>query len=108
MTHPGGGGLDDGCAADAGDDPRLVLAAVNDPRMVLATLWQQVLCDLVVGNPEVDGGKLGSVYTSVAEHLLGGPPSSTARDRSCWRRDEASRVMKKGGTALVVCAGKCF
>ena len=42
------------------------------------------------GNPQVDGGKLGSVYTSVAEHLMAGPADAAEHDDSGWRRDAVS------------------
>ena len=49
------------------------------------------------GNPQVDGGKLGSVYTSVVEHLMAGPADTAENDNSGWRRDAVSRVLKEGG-----------
>ena len=74
------------------DDPRCVVAAIN----YVAGREYGSKYD-PTGNPQVDGGKLGSVYTSVAEHLMAGPADTAENDNSGWRRDAVSRVLKEGG-----------
>ena len=56
------------------------------------------------GNPQVDGGKLGSVYTSVAEHLMAGPADAAEHDNSGWRRDAVSTAAAGKGIIQMLLA----